>query len=78
MKLIEITHIEDIKQGDLLLIKGNFSDGLDIRLLKVEKIKTTIGLSIQIILNFTESCYFDFDCYISGKSWVSECYKVEK
>jgi hypothetical protein len=77
MKQTEIKSMTDIKKGDTLLIKGNFSDGDKIQLLKVATVKVSDKDGTEIILKKKGNVYFNLGMYLKGDSWVEEVSKVE-
>lgn len=78
MKLRSINLITDIKDGDALLINGNFSEGDKIQLHKVQQVKVTEQDGTEVILKKKGNIYFNLGMYLKGKSWVREVCKVDE
>ena len=78
MRLGNIKLITDIKEGDQLLVRGNFVFGGNcIQLHKVEKVKVSENDGTEIILQKKGNVYFNLGMYLKGDSWVKEVRKVK-
>ncbi len=69
MKLIDVTKIDDIKQGDSLVITG---DTLRNAPLKAQVVKVSKD-GTEIIVDKKSNRFFNLGMYLEGKSWVKEC-----
>lgn len=72
MEFKHVATIKDIKQGDLLLIRGDFASGDKIQLHRVVKVKETTIDGTEIILSLKGNVYFNLGMHLTGKSWARE------
>lgn len=71
--LKDVTEIDDIKEGDMLLITG---DILYYEPVKAHKVKVSDSDGVEIIFNIKENKYFNLGMYLEGKSWVTDIKKI--
>ena len=69
MELKDVKTINDIKQGDTLIITGSIMDNESV---KVEAVKVTPNNGTEIIIDKEANRYFNLGMYLEGKSWVEE------
>ena len=68
MELKKVTKIDDIKQGDTMILTGDVytNEPLKAKIVKVS------GDGTEIIIHPKENRYFNLGMYLKGKSWVKE------
>lgn len=66
-KLIEVKNLDDIKEGDNLIITG---DGLVDEIVKARKIKVSKIDGVEVIFDLKMNRFFNLGMYLDGKSWV--------
>jgi hypothetical protein len=69
MELVNVTEIDQIKQGDTLIITG---DTLKNEPVKVQKVKVSESDGVEIIFDLKANRFFNLGMFLSGKSWVKE------
>lgn len=78
MKRLE--SIEQIKVGSFLKIEGK-TDKNSYKRISVKIIKKCEDLSgniwYEVIINKTKNRYFNFDMYLSGKSWAKNIFLLD-
>jgi len=69
MNLKTVKNINDIKQGDTLIITGDIfkNDPVKAQIVKITKQDGT-----EIIINKKKNYYFNLEMYLQNKSWVKE------
>ncbi len=70
MKLKKVTKIEDVKEGDTIIITG---DVLKNEPVKVKKIKVSENDGVEVIFDLKRNRFFNLGMFLSGKSWVKDC-----
>jgi Icc-related predicted phosphoesterase len=70
MKLKDVKTLNDIKQGDTIIITG---DILTNEPFKVQTVKVTEQDGTEIIFDKKMNRFFNLEMYLNGKSWVKEC-----
>lgn len=70
MELKKVTQIEDIKEGDTIVITG---DVLKNEPVKIAKIKVSETDGVEVIFDLKKNRFFNLGMFLSGKSWVKEC-----
>jgi hypothetical protein len=69
MTLKEVKTIDDIKQGDMLIITG---DTLKNEPVKAQIVKVTPNDGTEVIIDKKMNRYFNLGMYLKGESWVKE------
>lgn len=69
MKLKKVTKIDDIKQGDTLILTGDYYKN---EALKAQIVKVSESDGTEIIIHKKENRFFNLGMYLEGKSWVKE------
>lgn len=68
MQIEQVTKVDQIKEGDLLLI----SDGNEITHAKAQKVKVTDHDGTEVIFDKRKNKYFNVGMYLNGESWVKD------
>lgn len=68
MKLKQVLKIDDIKQGDTLIVNGDgmYHEPVKALIVKVSEHGT------EVIIDKKRNRYFNLGMYLEGKSWVKE------
>ncbi len=69
MQLKDVKAIDDIKQGDTLIITG---DTLLCEPVKAQIIKVSQSDGVEVIFDKKRNKFFNLGMYLDGKSWVRE------
>ena len=72
-----VTKLEDCpKRGDLVLVSGKFPNNDDnVQLYRISEVKAYDGYT-EVILFPRKNIWFQWERYLSGKSWVTDILKV--
>lgn len=73
MKVHEIETINDIKEGDIIIISGDMYDRHPV---KVPMVKVSESDGTEIIIDKKKNHYFNLQMFLQGSSWVKECVKI--
>jgi ribosomal protein L14E/L6E/L27E len=68
MEIEQLKQIDQIKEGDLLLI----SDGKEITHAKAQRVKVSEHDGTEVIFNLRKNKYFNVGMYLDGKSWAKD------
>ena len=68
---MQIDTITAPQKGDLVLVQGTITAS-KVEAYRVAEVKN-VGGSLEVILNKRRNVWFDWNCYMSGKSWVTDC-----
>ena len=74
MKMRSINLIDDIQEGDQLLITG---DCYVCEPFKAELVKVSENDGTEVIIDRKRNAFFNVGMYLKGKSWVKEVVKIE-
>lgn len=69
MNLKPVLSLDDIKQGDDLIITG---DVLKNKPVKAQIVKVSETDGVEVIFDKKNNKYFNLGMYLKGKSWVKE------
>lgn len=69
MNLKSVLSLDDIKQGDDLIITG---DVLKNKPVKAQIVKVSDIDGVEVIFDRKNNKYFNLGMYLEGKSWVKE------
>lgn len=73
MELVKVKTVNDIKEGDSLMITGGYMKNESC---KVQKVKVSDEDGTEIILDIEQNIYFNLGRFLYNKSWVKELRKV--
>lgn len=68
MKIEALVKIDQIKQGDLLLI----SDGVELTHARAQRVKVSEHDGTEVIFNLKLNKYFNVGMYLEGRSWAKD------
>lgn len=69
MNLKTVETIDDIKQGDMLVVTG---DTLMNEPVKAQIVKVSDGDGTEVIIDKRRNRFFNLGMYLRGQSWVKE------
>lgn len=69
---VPVTSFEQVQDGDTLLVVGNMNNVQHHLFQGVKKLPGTE----EVLLRKKDNKYFIFSLYLSGESWVKECYQL--
>lgn len=72
MQIEPLTRIDQIKEGDLLLI----SDGREITHAKAQTVKVSEHDGTEVIFNLRKNKFFNVGMYLDARSWAKEVFVV--
>lgn len=70
MELVEPKSINDIRQGDTLILTGDTLKNVPV---KAQIVKVSEKDGTEIIFNKKANRFFNLGMYLDGRSWVKEC-----
>lgn len=74
MELREVKKVEDIKQGDKILVTGG---KLKNELVKAQSIKVSND-GTEVVIDKKKNRHFNVEMYLAGESWVKNVMVVVK
>ena len=72
IQINEVTHIDQIKQGDRLI----FTDGKSVFQESAKLVKKTSYDGVEVIYKKKANKYFNVGMYLKNESWVKKLYVV--
>lgn len=73
MTIQRVKTLIDIKEGSVIIITG---DTLNKEAVKVQEVKISEQDGVEIIFDKKQNKFFNLGMFLSGKSWVKDCWII--